>query len=62
MALEGAFGDRRKQVMGVDRESKLTFGFSDHGTGVDSAGTNGFLLQVAECYGIAYGMLNVWRT
>jgi hypothetical protein len=34
VALERALSNPRKQAMGVDRESKLTFGFSPQGVGV----------------------------
>jgi hypothetical protein len=37
VALERAFRNRGKRVMGVDWESKLTFGLTTQGMGVDLA-------------------------
>jgi hypothetical protein len=37
VALERAFRNPRKRVMGVDWESKLTFGLTTQGMGVDRA-------------------------
>ena len=43
VALERASRNPRKRVMGVDWESKLTFGFMTQGMGVGHAGDCGFL-------------------